>query len=108
MLCTLDLLQQQGVLHDPAVACVGFATPAVGNMALSEHVSKQGWQKYITNYLVPGKHIISIVAVSVSKLSEFYATTQTIFCSSFIEGLQCLKLQCHTALTFYSTSVKMH
>ena len=55
LLCTLDLLQQLGSHANPAVACVGFATPAVGNMALAEHVSRQGWDKHITNYLVPGK-----------------------------------------------------
>ncbi|DBA88587.1 TPA: hypothetical protein ACH3X1_004236 [Trebouxia sp. C0004] len=53
LLCTLDLLHSLGDEPNPSVTCVGFATPAVGNAALAEYVKNKGWQKYITNYLVP-------------------------------------------------------
>lgn len=55
LLCTLDLLHSLGDEPNPNVTCVGFATPAVGNAALAEYVKNKGWQKYITNYLVPGQ-----------------------------------------------------
>lgn len=58
MLCTLDLLHGLGDESNPNVTCVGFATPAVGNAALAEYVKNKGWQKYITNYLVPGLSFI--------------------------------------------------
>lgn len=53
LLCTLDLLHSLEDESHPSVTCVGFATPAVGNAALAEYVKENGWQKYITNYLVP-------------------------------------------------------
>ena len=54
LLCTLDLLHSLGDEANPKLACVGFATPAVGNAALAEHAKAKGWDKFITNYLVPG------------------------------------------------------
>ena len=55
LLCTLDLLHSLGDAANPNLACVGFATPAVGNAALVEHAMAKGWDKFITNYLVPGQ-----------------------------------------------------
>jgi alpha-beta hydrolase superfamily lysophospholipase len=63
LLCTLDLLHSLGDEPNPNVTCVGFATPAVGNAALAEYVKNKGWQKYITNYLVPGQSLIVLCAV---------------------------------------------
>ena len=54
LLCTLDLLHSLGPEAKPKLACVGFATPAVGNAALVEHAKTNGWDSYVTNYLVPG------------------------------------------------------
>ncbi|KAA6417845.1 MAG: lipase class 3 family [Trebouxia sp. A1-2] len=53
LLCTLDLLHSLVDEPNLKLTCVGFATPAVGNAALAEYVKNKGWQKYITNYLVP-------------------------------------------------------
>ena len=33
---------------------MGFATPAVGNAALADYAKAKGWDRFITNYLVPG------------------------------------------------------
>lgn len=55
LLCTLDLLHSLG--EDAAkskLACVGFATPAVGNASLAEHAKAKGWDRFVTNYLLPG------------------------------------------------------
>ncbi len=64
LLCTLDLLHSLGDEPNPNVTCVGFATPAVGNAALAEYVKNKGWQKYITNYLVPGQSLLLLYALS--------------------------------------------
>ena len=50
----LDLLYSIGDEAIPYLSCIGFATPAVGNAALAEFVRQKGWDKLITNYLVPG------------------------------------------------------
>lgn len=55
LLCTLDLLHSLGEEANPNLACVGFATPAVGNAALADYIKQKGWHHYITNYLVPGQ-----------------------------------------------------
>lgn len=54
LLCTLNLLHALGDGANPKLACVGFATPAVGNAALADHTKAKGWDSFITNYLVPG------------------------------------------------------
>ena len=40
-------------LHS-TVACIGFATPPVGNQALADAVELAGWDECITNYVLPG------------------------------------------------------
>ena len=54
----LDLLYSLGEEATPHLSCIGFATPAVGNAALAEFVRHKGWDKLITNYLVPGTVIL--------------------------------------------------
>lgn len=53
LLCMLDLLYSLGEEATPHLSCIAFATPAVGNAALAEFVRHRGWDKLITNYLVP-------------------------------------------------------
>lgn len=59
LLCSLDLLHQLQPEGSAQVACIGFATPAVGNLALADHAHSKGWDALITNYLVPGKPLYS-------------------------------------------------
>ena len=72
LLCTLDLLHSLEDESHPSVTCVGFATPAVGNAALAEYVKEKGWQKYITNYLVPGQSLIVVSAVPSTSCTIHY------------------------------------
>lgn len=39
---------------DPHIRCISFATPAVANKDLLQEVSEAGWDKYITNIVLPG------------------------------------------------------
>ena len=55
VLSTLRLLRQLPEGADPAVACLTFACPAVGNAALFEEVNQRGWQRFFKNFLIPGK-----------------------------------------------------
>lgn len=52
-MCTIQLLQRLSPEQYPAVSCIGFATPALGNEALAGLVAERGWDKRIKNYLVP-------------------------------------------------------
>lgn len=39
---------------DPQIRCISFATPAVANTSLLQEVTEAGWDKYITNIVLPG------------------------------------------------------
>lgn len=54
-LALVRLLQQLPSGATPAVRCVTFACPAVGNPALAEHVRSSGWERFFQNFLVPGE-----------------------------------------------------
>lgn len=55
MLCTLHLLRSLPPSLHPLVACVGFATPPLGNATLAGLVAGEGWDSRIHNYLLPGE-----------------------------------------------------
>ncbi len=58
-ICVLDLLHGSAKGAEPDIRAIGFATPAIGNQALADYVVKNGWQGYLTSYLLPGKHLSS-------------------------------------------------
>lgn len=55
-LTTVQLLRQSAapLVDDPQVRCISFATPAVANTSLLEEVTAAGWDRYITNIVLPG------------------------------------------------------
>ena len=53
-LCTLRLLHLLGALPPAALRCVSFGAPAVGNAALAEHVTRQGWDSRFLSIALPG------------------------------------------------------
>ena len=55
VLSTLRLLRQIPDGSDPAVACITFACPAIGNGALAEEVQQRGWGRHFKNFLIPGQ-----------------------------------------------------
>lgn len=52
-LCALRLLGKLPVALHSTVACVGFATPPIGNQELAEAVERMGWEDRIRNYMLP-------------------------------------------------------
>ena len=54
VLSTLRLLQQLPTGAQPAVSCLTFACPAIGNVALAEEVAARGWSPFFKNLLIPG------------------------------------------------------
>ena len=54
VLSTLRLLQQLPTGAQPAVSCLTFACPAIGNLALAEEVAARGWSPFFKNLLIPG------------------------------------------------------
>ncbi|PSC70294.1 lipase class 3-like [Micractinium conductrix] len=52
-LCTLRLLHLLGALPPAALRCVSFGAPAVGNAALAEHVTRQGWDSRFLSIALP-------------------------------------------------------
>ena len=53
LLCTLRLLQ--GLAGSaPALQCICFGTPAIGNAALAAVVAEYGWERHILNFILPG------------------------------------------------------
>jgi hypothetical protein len=50
----LDLLHAAGRARTPAVAAIGWATPAVGNATLAELVAARGWGARLVTFLLPG------------------------------------------------------
>ena len=53
-LCALRLLGKLPAALHSTVACVGFATPPIGNQELAEAVERMGWEDRIRNYMLPG------------------------------------------------------
>lgn len=54
-LCALSLLRSLPLSAHGLVACVGFATPPLGNAHLAGMVTGEGWDSRIHNYLLPGE-----------------------------------------------------
>ncbi|KAL6780838.1 CGL69A [Auxenochlorella protothecoides x Auxenochlorella symbiontica] len=52
-LCALSLLRSLPLSAHGLVACVGFATPPLGNAQLAGLVTGEGWDSRIHNYLLP-------------------------------------------------------
>jgi len=50
----LDLPHAAAGARPPAVAAIGWATPAVGNAALAELVAARGWGARLVTFLLPG------------------------------------------------------
>lgn len=50
----LRALTMQQDLPDPRIRCISFATPAVANTDLLQEVAAAGWDRYITNIILPG------------------------------------------------------
>ena len=53
LLCTLRLLQGLPA-GAPALHCICFGTPAIGNAALASLVQDQKWGAHIFNFILPG------------------------------------------------------
>jgi hypothetical protein len=66
-LCALDLLHAAKPGSLPNIHAIGFASPAIGNQALSFFVQQRGWKKFLTTYLLPGKFQASILALSLHR-----------------------------------------
>ena len=69
-LSTLRLLQQLPAGAQPAISCLTFACPAVGNAALADEVAARGWSPFFKNLLIPGEAGFSLQAA----LPEFVGT----------------------------------
>ncbi|KAK9820296.1 hypothetical protein WJX72_008693 [[Myrmecia] bisecta] len=55
-LCTLDLLHGLPRHASLPVSCVAFAGPAVGNAALAKLVRRRGWERHLSNFMLPEDH----------------------------------------------------
>ena len=55
-ICTLDLLRTLRQRGKPVhgVACIGYASPAIGNQALAAGVREMGLAHHFVNYSIPG------------------------------------------------------
>ncbi len=56
-ICALDLLRalcQRGDSVE-SIACIAYASPAIGNQALAAGVQRMGWDGHFINYSLPGK-----------------------------------------------------
>lgn len=56
-ICALDLLRtlrQRGGSTE-GIACIAYASPAVGNRALAAGVQDMGWGAHFINYSLPGE-----------------------------------------------------
>ena len=55
-ICALDLLHALRQRGEPAhgIACVGYASPAIGNRALAAGVHEMGLSHHFLNYSIPG------------------------------------------------------
>eukprot|EP00798_Chlamydomonas_sp_ICE-L_P000105 gene105-5516_t len=60
-LCALQLLRELPQWSAPRLSCVCFATPAVGNSALANHVVSAGWAPYFKTFVLPEDQLIRIV-----------------------------------------------
>lgn len=56
-ICTLDLLRKLRQRGDSmeGIACIAYASPAVGNRALAAGVQDMGWGAHFINYSLPGE-----------------------------------------------------
>lgn len=52
---TAQPLGESSSHQDPQIRCISFATPAVANTDLLQEVAEAGWDKYITNIVLPGR-----------------------------------------------------
>ncbi len=53
MLDLLRTLRQHGDSTED-IACIGYASPAIGNRALAAGVRQMGWERRFINYSIPG------------------------------------------------------
>ena len=55
-ICTLDLLRALRQRHKPdhGIACISYASPAIGNRALAAGVHEMGLTPHFVNYSIPG------------------------------------------------------
>lgn len=63
-LCTLRLLRQLPQREDYPLRCVAFATPSIGNAALSALVSERRWDTYVSNFLLPEDVVVQLTSPS--------------------------------------------
>ena len=59
-ICALDLLQKLRQRGDSTegIACIAYASPAVGNRALAVGVQDMGWGAHFINYSLPGESLV--------------------------------------------------
>ncbi|KAK9796242.1 hypothetical protein WJX73_000286 [Symbiochloris irregularis] len=74
-LSTVRLLRQLPQGHTPKVKCICFGTPAVGNAALAQLVSKSGWESLFHCVALPGDIIPGLWALR-PQLAEAQAVAQ--------------------------------
>ena len=53
-LCAVRLLQQFPECAQLPFRCVCFAVPSIGNHQLRARCEQAGWDRYLSNYLLPG------------------------------------------------------
>jgi Lipase (class 3) len=63
-LCTLRLLRQLPLRDDYPLRCIAFATPSIGNAALSALVAERHWDAYLSNFLLPEDVIVQLTSPS--------------------------------------------
>ena len=54
-LCAIKLLRQFPAAVKLPLRCICFAMPAIGNHELASSVQQAGWDRYLSNYLLPGE-----------------------------------------------------
>ena len=70
MLCTLRLLRQLPQRTDLPISCIAFATPSIGNAALSSLVAERGWDAYLSNFLLPEDVVVQLTSPSQVRPSQ--------------------------------------
>ncbi len=64
-LCTLRLLRQLPPRADAyPLRCIAFATPSIGNGALSDLVAARRWDVYLSNFLLPEDVVVQLTSPS--------------------------------------------
>lgn len=69
-LCTLRLLRQLPPRDDYPLRCVAFATPSIGNGALSALVAERHWDAYLSNFLLPEDVVVQLTSPSQVQLAS--------------------------------------